>query len=78
MATAPSSEAKAQHYIPKFYLKGFTGKQGSLWVCERFKGIRESKPKKEAHRPDYYTVSDGRTAHTGDDHAGAPGPWPCP
>jgi hypothetical protein len=68
MATAPSSEAKAQHYIPKFYLKGFTGKQGSLWVCERFKGIRESKPKKEAHRPDYYTVSDeGQRNETAED-----------
>ena len=58
MATAPSSEQKGQHYIPRFYLKGFTDKQGKLWVCERFKSIRDSKPKKEAHRPDYYTVSD--------------------
>ena len=48
-------EEKAQHYIPKFYLKGFTDKQGKLWVCEKFKSIRESKPKSEAHRPDYYT-----------------------
>jgi Protein of unknown function (DUF4238) len=48
-------EAKAQHYIPKFYLKGFTDEQGKLWVCEKFKPIRDSKPKLEAHRPDYYT-----------------------
>lgn len=68
MTTAPSLEAKAQHYIPKFYLKGFTDKQGSLWVCERFKGIRESKPKKEAHRPDYYTVSEqGQRNETAED-----------
>jgi hypothetical protein len=68
MATAPSSEAKAQHYIPKFYLKGFTDKRGSLWVCERFKGIRESKPKKEAYRPDYYTLSEeGQRNETAED-----------
>jgi hypothetical protein len=50
--------SKAQHYIPKFYLKGFTDKQGALWVCERFKPMRKSKPKEEAHRPDYYTHAD--------------------
>ena len=48
-------DAKAQHYIPKFYLKGFTNKQGCLWVCEKFTPIRKSIPKYEAHRPDYYT-----------------------
>jgi hypothetical protein len=58
MGVDSSTEQKAQHYIPKFYLKGFTDKQGTLWVCERFKAIRASKPKKEAHRADYYTVSD--------------------
>src|SRR5580692_8930814 len=68
MATAPVSVEKAQHYIPKFYLKGFTDKQGRLWVCERFKGIRASKPKKEAHRPDYYTVSEeGQRNETAED-----------
>jgi len=49
------AEPKAQHYIPKFYLKGFTDKQGVLWVFEKFKAVRPSKPKEEAHRPDYYT-----------------------
>jgi hypothetical protein len=53
--TSSFSEAKAQHYIPKFYLKGFTDTNGKLWVCEKFKPIRDSKPKLEAHRPDYYT-----------------------
>ena len=68
MATAPSLDAKAQHYIPKFYLKGFTDKRGSLWVCERFKAIKESKPKKEAHRADYYTVADeGQRNETAED-----------
>ena len=51
-------DVKAQHYIPKFYLKGFTDKQGVLWVYEKFKPLRESNPKKEAHRPDYYTHSE--------------------
>jgi hypothetical protein len=48
-------EIKAQHYIPKLYLKGFTDQEGVLWVYEKFKPIRPSKPKHEAHRPDYYT-----------------------
>ncbi len=58
MATNPPSEPQAQHYIPRFYLKGFTDKQRKLWVCEKFKPIRESKPKDEAHRPDYYSHSE--------------------
>lgn len=49
-----SAEAKAQHYIPNFYLKGFTDKAGTLWVYEKFSPMRASTPKKEAHRPDYY------------------------
>lgn len=56
--TQPQMEPKAQHYIPKFYLKGFTNRQGKLWVYERFKPMRESKSKREAHRPGYYTHSD--------------------
>jgi uncharacterized protein DUF4238 len=68
MATLPSSEAKAQHYIPNFYLKGFTDRQKILWVCERFKPIRNSKPKDEAHRPDYYAVAEqGRRNDTAED-----------
>jgi len=50
--------AKDQHYIPKFYLKGFTDREGVLWVCERFKPPRASKPKLEANRADYYTHSE--------------------
>lgn len=53
-----STERKAQHYVPKFYLKGFTDRHGVLWVYERFRPIRKSKPKQEAHRPDYYTHVD--------------------
>jgi hypothetical protein len=67
MAT-PASEPKAQHYIPKFYLKGFTDHQKRLWVCERFKPIRDSKPKDEAHRPDYYTLAEqGHRNETAED-----------
>src|SRR5690349_313567 len=51
-------EAKDQHYIPKLYLKGFTDKNGVLWVYEKFKPIRASTPRDEAHRPDYYTHSE--------------------
>lgn len=55
MSATLSSEQKAQHYIPKLYLKGFTDRQKRLWVCEKFKPIRSSRPRDEAHRPDYYT-----------------------
>ena len=66
--TTPPAEAKAQHYIPKFYLKGFTDRQGKLWVCERFKPIRASKPKTEAHRPEYYTHAErGERDETAED-----------
>src|SRR6266700_4597498 len=61
-------DAKAQHYIPKLYLKGFTDKQKKLWVCEKFKPIRASKPKDEAHRPDYYTHAEhGQRDETAED-----------
>jgi hypothetical protein len=59
MASATgNTEAKAQHYIPHFYLKGFTDRSGKLWVYERFKPLRASTPKDEAHKPDYYTHSE--------------------
>jgi hypothetical protein len=48
-------EPKAQHYIPNFYLDGFTDTSRVLWVYEKFKPLRASKPKNEAHKPDYYT-----------------------
>jgi hypothetical protein len=57
----PSQAGKAadHHYVPKFYLKGFTDKQGSLWVYEKGTNApRESTPKKEGHRENYYTFTD--------------------
>jgi hypothetical protein len=52
--------AEDQHYIPRSYLKGFTENK-VLWVCEQGKSIRRSKPKDEAHRPDFYTYErDGK------------------
>ena len=58
MGNPPAQKPSAQHYVPKFYLKGFTDKQAVLWVYERFKPKRPSKPKHEANRPDYYTHSE--------------------
>jgi hypothetical protein len=49
--------SKAQHYIPQFYLKGFTD-NGKLWVLEKWNAPRASRPKNEAHRPDFYTFHD--------------------
>jgi len=47
----------AGHYIPEFYLKGFTEKKGLLWVHERSVAPRSSSPKREANQPDYYAFS---------------------
>lgn len=58
MTTPPSAGARAHHYVPKFYLKGFTDKDGSVWVYEKGKPPRESSPKKEANREEYYTFDD--------------------
>jgi hypothetical protein len=52
-----------QHYIPNFYLKGFTDKSKNLWVYERHKPLRASKPKKEANRPDYYALNESTEHH---------------
>src|SRR6267154_2574190 len=49
--------SEAHHYVPKFYLKGFTDKK-VLWVYEQGKTLRESKPKAEAHRENFYTYDD--------------------
>jgi len=53
-----------QHYIPKFYLKGFAGAKQKLYVYEKGKNYRESKPKDEANHPDYYTHSESGTRDT--------------
>src|SRR5262249_12766878 len=53
MATPEAVPSQAHHYIPRFYLKGFTEKK-VLWVYEQGKPPRESKPKFEAHRENYY------------------------
>ncbi len=55
---ADAPQAADHHYIPKFYLKGFTDKQGILWAYERNKAPRASSPRAEANREDYYTFSD--------------------
>jgi hypothetical protein len=49
---------KAQHYIPRMYLKRFVDSTGRLWVLERGKKPRASIPKDEAQRHDFYTYDD--------------------
>lgn len=60
MATPQEPKSGADHhYVPRFYLKGFTDKKGSLWVYEHGKNApRESDPKREGHRQNYYTFAD--------------------
>ncbi len=54
----PTPEAD-HHYVPKFYLKGFMGKQRKLWVHEKGQNApRESTPKHEGHRANYYVYTD--------------------
>lgn len=55
-----TQDSRAHHYVPKFYLKGFTDNR-DLYVYERFKAPRKSSPKREAFEPNYYThVANGR------------------
>ena len=45
--------------MPKFYLKAFTDQHGSLWVYEKGTNVpKESSPKGEGHRGNYYTLND--------------------
>ncbi len=69
MANGSLSQSRAQHYVPKFYLKGFTDPKGVLWVLERFKAPRASRPKDEAHHPDYYCHTEKGEADDGAEDA---------
>lgn len=51
-------DKKAAHYIPQCYLKGFIDANRVLWVYEKFKAPRASKPKHEGNLPDYYSHSE--------------------
>lgn len=60
------AEPVDHHYIPKFYLKGFTDKDGVLWVYEKGKNApRNSTPKNEACLDNYYTFTDRGYADSG-------------
>jgi hypothetical protein len=52
--------SRAHHYVPVFYLKGFTSPKDReyLWVYEQGKSVRKSKPVNEAHERDFYTYED--------------------
>ena len=50
-------ETEKHHFLPQFYLNGFLDRQGSLWVYEHGSTApRQSKPKYEAYRQNYYAV----------------------
>ena len=52
------NDTKRQHYLPQFYLKGFTNK-GKLWVYDREKNeFRIQTPVNTAIEKDYYTFVD--------------------
>jgi hypothetical protein len=58
-------EARAHHFLPVFYLKGFTDRrddkapgEGVLWVYSKDKPTRKSKPSEEAHQRDLYSFKD--------------------
>lgn len=53
------TRGKAQHYIPRVYLKRLVDSAGRLWVLEHGKKPRPSIPKDEAHRKDFYTFQVG-------------------
>jgi hypothetical protein len=61
-AAATEREPRAHHFVPKFWLAGFTDtgkKDGRLWVTD-FKRQKQwpSNPENAGHRRDFYRVSD--------------------
>lgn len=51
------------HYIPQFYLEGFTDRNNNIWVYEKGNpSIRKSRPENEAYQKHYYsfTTPDGK------------------
>jgi hypothetical protein len=49
---------RAHHYLPQFYLRGFS-RENRLWVYDRYKNeYRNQTPKNIAVERDYYTVTD--------------------
>ena len=49
---------RAHHYLPQFYLRGFS-REDRLWVYDRYKNeYRNQTPKNIAVERDYYTVTD--------------------
>jgi hypothetical protein len=56
------NKPRAHHYLPVFYLKGFTAEtlkdKGFLWVYGKGKTPRRSKPENEAHERDLYSFED--------------------
>ena len=48
---------KRQHYLPKFYLAGFTNESGKFWIFDREnKEFRIQTPKNTAVEKEYYTL----------------------
>ena len=61
-ATTAQCEPRAHHYVPQFWLAGFTDtgeKDGRLWVTDlKRKKQWQSNPENAGHRRDFYRVSD--------------------
>jgi hypothetical protein len=53
---------RAHHYVPQFYLQGFTdmtrAKKPVLWVYEKQKPTRRSTPTESGHQRDFYAFQD--------------------
>lgn len=53
------TSAKRHHYLPQFYLEGFTDTEGLLWVYDREqKKLRKQPPKDTAVQGYYYAFTD--------------------
>lgn len=61
-ATAAENEPRAHHYVPQFWLAGFTDtgeKDGRLWVTDLKRQKQwQSKPENAGHRRDFYRLTD--------------------
>lgn len=64
----PMNEPRQQHYVPRFYLRGFADphilkreNKEVIWVYARGKHPRRSSPKNEAKQRDFYTSNQDGT-----------------
>lgn len=53
---------RAQHYVPQFYLRGFTGASGKMFCYDKASGnVYPTSPHDAAHQANFYEIAPGTT-----------------